>query len=125
MLYTFYFLLFKLSQISNISSFKDLILYQNKTLLFRLAVQQFGNWGEIGKSLVLAGNRTQASRMAGENSTPEPPELARTVSHNDIIYESLTATGFLLYTLREQFSDATRVPLTSQEWQCKQVVEYG
>ena len=41
MSYTCYFHVFKLSQISNISSLKDLILYQNKTLLF--AVQQFGD----------------------------------------------------------------------------------
>ena len=66
MSYTCYFHVFKLSQISNISSLKDLILYQNKTLLF--AVQQFGDWGETDKSLALAGNRTQASRMTGENS---------------------------------------------------------
>lgn len=52
--------------------------------------------------------KTQASHVAGENYTSEPPVLARNVSHDDIIYESLTATGFLLYTPREQFSDATR-----------------
>ena len=69
-------------------------------MLFRLGAYLHKAWQNNLSHTALAGNRTWASRVAGENSTTEPPVLAR--NHGIIFEPNLLQPGLsALHTARK------------------------
>ena len=64
------------------------MFHQNKSALFHLAANHHYNLAKwFANRTALAGNRTRVSRVAGENSTTEPPGLAGHSTHNFRVME--------------------------------------